>query len=176
MSGGLKEEAHSTGGNSPSETSGTCSTPPWATPHGCVWGPLKHCLSHAACHCGLPAPAGWRPDLVLQMPTEPTCACRALRLQPPSVSPLLADDNPSSSIKHHFLTGLSVASQAHLQHLVSSGRLTFSSAPLSSQTRSRLQTTFATHSGKRNFCLSCTDQVADVVATVEMKALRKVLL
>ena len=29
-----------------------------------------------------------------------------LNLRPPSASPLLADDNPSSSIKHYFLTGL----------------------------------------------------------------------
>ena len=51
-------------------------------------------------------------------------------IRPPSASPLLADDNPSSSIKHYFLTGLSVASQAHLQHLVSPGRFNFCSAPL----------------------------------------------
>ena len=41
----------------------------------------------------------------------------AARPRPPTASPLLADDNPSSSIKHYFLTGL--CCQAHLQHLVS---------------------------------------------------------
>ena len=67
--------------------------------------------------------AGWRPDLVLQMArkrSQPALAelsvslRQPLNLQPPSASPLLADDNPSSSIKHYFFTGLSVASQAHL--------------------------------------------------------------
>ena len=56
--------------------------------------------------------AGWRPDLVLQMPRErdqPALAELSVSLQqpqtirPPSVSPLLADENPSNSLKHHFL-------------------------------------------------------------------------
>ena len=38
---------------------------------------------------------------------------------------LLGDDNPSGSIKHYFLTGLSVASQEQLLHLVSPGRFAF---------------------------------------------------
>ena len=42
----------------------------------------------------------------------------------------LAHDDPSGSIKHYFLTGLSVASQEQLRHLVSPGRLAFCSAPL----------------------------------------------
>ena len=50
-------------------------------------------------------------------------------LLPPSSSPLLGDANPSGGIKHYFLTGLSVASQEQLQHLVSPGRFAFSSAP-----------------------------------------------
>ena len=33
-------------------------------------------------------------------------------------SPLLGDDDPYGSLKHYFLTGLSVAGQEHLQHLV----------------------------------------------------------
>ena len=37
---------------------------------------------------------------------------------------------PVGSIKHYFLTRLSIASQEHLQHLVSPGRFAFSSAPL----------------------------------------------
>ena len=80
--------------------------------------------------------AGWRPDLVLQMPRtnqslrNSVCLRQPQDLLPPSGSPLLGDDNPSGSIKRHFLTGLSVASQEQLQHLVSPGRLAFSSAPL----------------------------------------------
>ena len=82
---------------------------------------------------------GWRPDLVLQTPCEvyqpelaelPVSLRQPPDLLPPSFSPLLGDDNPSGSIKHYFLTGLSLASQEQLQHLVSPGRFAFSSAPL----------------------------------------------
>ena len=51
-------------------------------------------------------------------------------IRAPSASPLLADDDPSGSIKHYFLAGLHVASQNHLRHLVSPGRFAFCSAPL----------------------------------------------
>ena len=80
--------------------------------------------------------AGWRPDLVLQMPCElyqpelaelPVSLRQPQDLLPPSCSPLLGDDNPSGSIKHYFLTGLSMASQEQLQHLISPGRLAFGS-------------------------------------------------
>ena len=58
--------------------------------------------------------AGWRPDLVLQMPRErdqpalaelPVSLQQPQAIQPPSASPLLADDDPSGSIKHYFLRG-----------------------------------------------------------------------
>ena len=83
--------------------------------------------------------AGWRPDLVLQMPRElhqpelaelPVSLRHPLDITSPSASPLLGDDNPSGSIKHYFLTGLSVASQEQLLYLVSAGRFAFCSAPL----------------------------------------------
>ena len=38
-------------------------------------------------------------------------------IRPPSALPLLADDDPSGSIKHYFLTGFSVASLEQLRHL-----------------------------------------------------------
>ena len=80
--------------------------------------------------------AGWRPDLVLQMPRErdqpalaelPVSLRQPQDIRAPSASPLLADDDPSGSIKHYFLAGLWVASQAHLRHLVSPSRLAFCS-------------------------------------------------
>ena len=51
-------------------------------------------------------------------------------VMPPSASSLLGDDNSSGSIKYYFLTGLSVASQKQLQHLVSPGRFAFCLTPL----------------------------------------------
>ena len=83
--------------------------------------------------------AGWRPDLVLQMPRErdqpalaelPVSLRQPQAIRPPSVSPLLADEDPSGSLKHYFLAGFCVASQAHLQDLVSPERFAFCSAPL----------------------------------------------
>ena len=83
--------------------------------------------------------AGWRPDLVLQMPRErdqpalaelPVSLRQPQAIRPPSASPLLADDDPSGSLKHYFLAGFFVASQSHLRHLVSPGRFAFCSAPL----------------------------------------------
>ena len=56
--------------------------------------------------------AGWRPDLVLQMPRErdqpalaelPVSLRQPQAVRPPSASPLLADNDPSGSIKHYFL-------------------------------------------------------------------------
>ena len=77
--------------------------------------------------------AGWRSDLVLQMAWErdqpalaelPVSLRQPQDIRPPSASPLLADNDPSGS------TGVSVASQEQLRHLVSPGRLAFCSAPL----------------------------------------------
>ena len=76
--------------------------------------------------------AGWRPDLVLQMPRElyqPTLAELPISLRqpqellPPARSPILNDCDTYVGLKHYFLAGYSVAGPEHLQHLTSSGRL-----------------------------------------------------
>ena len=109
--------------------------------------------------------AGWRPDLVLQMPRErdqPALAELPVSTQAPSASPLLADDDLLGSIKHYFLAGLSVASQAHLRHLVSPSRLSFGSAPLP-DLRTMVRMPKATSYQELQTCLRRT-LVADPVA------------
>ena len=79
--------------------------------------------------------AGWRPDLVLQMPRElyqratlaelPISLRQPRELLPPARSPILNDCDAYAGLKHHFLAGYSVAG-----HLISSGRLAFGPTPV----------------------------------------------
>lgn len=82
--------------------------------------------------------AGWRPDLLYQMPRErhqpmlrelPLSLHHPRPVVPPDSFPVISDEYPAKVLDYYFLTGRTQAGLAIMHYLQSPARLAFGSAP-----------------------------------------------